>query len=568
METSKDFFEAGRALPASICALAFIGVSLGAPEILAMGAAGAQYGLHSVCFFAIGAIPAMLLTGLFMMPLYYGSKARTAPEFLMLRFDQKTRVLNACTFLVMVVFSSAISLYAIARIIQALHVFDRLFLSLGWPLHGVFPFSIVVSALIVMAYVLLGGLAGAMYNQVLQFFLLMAGLLPPVLIGLRSIGGWSGIKASLPAVLPAGSGAVHTCVIGLGLGIVLTSGYWCTDFRVLQIAMAARDMESAQRAPLLAAVPRLFLPLLLILPGLLAVGLPTPRTTTTVSTTADGAIIHQIIVVPPQVAEGRGAVPARVDPRTGQPMRTPAGQPLLDYDMATPNLLLHFLPTGLLGLGLTALLAGFMGGMAANVTAFNTVFTYDLYDAFMHRGGSGRHSIAVGRWTTVGVILLSIGTAYVAFGSSNILDILLLVFSMVNAPLLATFLLGMFWKRATGHGAFAGLLVGTMTALLHDGLTLPIGSRAGVSGGWITVFHHYPGAMEQAFWTAVAAFSANFIVTGLVSYCTTARPEVELIGLVRSLTPRPVPANIPWWKRPLTLVAAVLLMAAALAIFV
>jgi SSS family solute:Na+ symporter len=568
METGKDFFQAGRALPASICALAFVAVSLGAPEVLAMGAAGAQFGLQSGCFFAIGAIPAMLFSGLFMVPLYYGSKARTVPEFLMLRFDQKTRILNACTFLVMTVFSAGICLYAIARILQALHLFDRLFLAFAWPLHGVFLFSIVLLALIVLVYVLLGGLAGAMYNQILQFFLLMAGLLPLVLIGLHAVGGWSGLKASIPAAGTTGGSPLHGCVLGIGLGFVFAAGYWCTDFRVLQTAMAARDIESAQRAPMLAALLRLFLPLLLILPGLLAIGLPTPHTTTTISTTADGAIVHEITVVPPQVAQGRGAVPAQVDPRTNQPMFDVAGQTMLDYDMATPNLLLHFLPTGLLGLALTALLACFMSGMAGSLTALSAVFTCDLYQAFLHKSGRGRHSIAVGRWAALAGVILSIGAACAVSGSNSILDSLLLVFSLANAPLLATLLLGMFWRRATGHGAFAGLAAGTIAALLHHALTLPIGSMPGMHGGWIAVLHLYPSVPAQAFWTAVLAFTANLIVTVPVSYCSTVKPVEELVGLVHSLTPRPAPANVPWWNQPLTLAAVVLLMAVALTLFV
>jgi SSS family solute:Na+ symporter len=566
MQTSKDFFQAGRTLPAWICALALAAASLGAPEVLGMGAAGALYGLKSAFFFAVGAIPAMLFAGLFMMPLYYGSKVRTVPEFLLRRFDPKTRLLNAGTFLVMVIFSLALTLYAIARILQALHVFDRLFLAFGWPLHVIFPLSIALPALVVMVYVLLGGLAGAMYNQALQFLLLMGGLLPPVLIGLRGIGGWSGLKASLPAAVAQGNGAAHACAFGLG--VVFAAGYWCTDFRVLQTAMAARNMESARRAPLLAAVPRLLLPLLLILPGVLAIGLPTPHSTTTVSTTADGAIIHEIVVVPPQVAAGQGLVPARTDPLTGKPLLDAAGQPLLDYDMATPNLLLHYLPTGLLGLALAALLAACMSGMAANVTAFNAVFTCDLYPALLHKGGSGRHAIAVGRWATVAGVLLSIGAACAVIGSGGILDALLLVFALVNAPLLATLLLGMFWKRTTGHGAFAGLFAGTAAAVLFHGLTLPVGARPGLHGGWIAVLHPCSSALAQSFWTAMVAFAANFIATVLISYCTTAKPEVELAGLVYSLTPRPAPTNMAWWMRLETLATAVLLMALALAMFV
>jgi len=569
MKTSKDFFQAGRALPAWLCGLAFIGVSLSGPEVIGMGAAGAQFGLHSARFFAIGAIPAMIFVGLFMMPLYYGSKARTVPDFLRLRFDSKTSVLNACTFLAMTIFSAGITLYAMARLIQALHLFDALFFTLGWPREGIFTFSILLSAAIVMAYVLLGGLAGAMYNQVLQFFLLIAGFLPLVLIGLSNIGGWSGLRASLPL---SGIGAVHAGFsglgLGLGVGLVLGAGYWCTDFRVLQTAMAANNIESARRAPLVAAVPRLLLPFLLILPGMIAVGLPTPHSATTVTTTADGAIVHETTIVPPEAAQGNGLVPALADRHTGKLLLNANGQPLLDYNMATPNLMLHFLPTGLLGLGITALLACFMSGIAAGVTAFITVLTGDLYKPWIRPDGIGAHFIAVGRWAVVGFILLTVAAAYAFAGFNNILDALLLVFSIVNAPLFATVLLGMFWRRATGHGAFAGLLTGTAAALLHHGLTLPAAAQPGLHGGWIAVLRHYSDAMTQNFSTALLAFSVTLLVTIVVSLCTSATPEVKLVGLVHSLTPRPVRANILWWKRPETLAAAILLVAVALTLFV
>jgi SSS family solute:Na+ symporter len=331
--------------------------------------------------------------------------------------------------------------------------------------------------------------------------------------------------------------------------------------------MASKNMESARRVPLIAAIPKMVFPFLVILPGLLAIGLPTPHTTTVVSRGADGAIIRTTEVVSPQVEQGRGLVPAKINPVTGKPMLTASGQPLLDYDMATPNMLLHFFPTGILGLGLTALLASFMSGMAGNVTAFNTVFTYDLYQSYIRKGASDRHYMAVGRWATVGGILLSIATAYAAINFNNIMDTLQLVFSFVNAPLFATFLLGMFWKRATGHGAFAGLISGTAAAMLHHGLTLPIEAHTGIHGGWIAVIHHYPSDMAQNFWGAIFAFSTNFIIAVVVSLATKPRPEAELVGLVHSLTPKPARAHIVWWKRPEALAVAVLLGAIAVNIF-
>jgi SSS family solute:Na+ symporter len=576
MKTSKDFLEAGRALPTWICGLAFIGAGLGGQEVIGMGAAGAKYGLESAHLYGIGAIPAMLFVGIFMMPLYYGSKARSVPEFLRLRFDEKTRALNACSFALMTVFSSGISMYAMARLIQALHVFDGLFYAEGWPREGIFTLSIVLSAAVVLVYVLLGGLTSAIYNHVLQFFLVIAGLLPLVLLGLRNIGGWSGLKASVPAAyMHEWKGLAHAGTnpmgiefigLGIGLGVVLGASYWCTDFRVIQTAMASKNLESARRVPMIAAVPKLFLPFLVILPGLLAIGLPTPHTNTVVRV-ENGAIIHLTTVASPEAEAGKGLVPAKVNPTTGNPMLTASGEAQLDYDMATPNMLLHFLPTGVLGLGLTALLASFMSAIAANTTAFNTVFTYDLYQSYIHKGGNDRHYLVVGRWATVGAILLSIATAYAAINFNNIMDTLQLVFSLVNAPLFATFLLGMFWKRATPHGAFSGLIAGTGAALLHHGLTLPIEAHPGIHGGWITVLHHYPSEMAQNLWTAIFAFSANLIVTVVVSYCTKPRPESELVGLVHSLTPRPARADLVWWKRPVAMAVAILLLAIALNIF-
>ena len=576
MKTSKDFFQAGRALPAWICGLAFISANLGAQEVIGMGASGAKYGLETAHFYGIGAIPAMIFVGIFMMPFYYGSKARSVPEFLRMRFDEKTRALNACSFAVMTVFSSGISMYAMARLIQALHVFDGLFHMLGWAPEGIFTFSIILSAVIVLAYIFLGGLTSAIYNEVLQFFLIIAGFLPLVLLGLRNIGGWAGLKASVPvAYMHEWKGVAHASTnpmgieiigLGMGLGFVLGSGYWCTDFLVIQTAMASKNMASARRVPLIAAVPKMVFPFLVILPGILAIGLPTPHTTTVVKE-ENGIIYHETNVVSPQAEQGRGLVPAKINPVTGKPMLTASGQPLLDYDMATPNMLLHFFPTGILGLGLTALLASFMSGMAGNVTAFNTVFTYDLYQSYIHPGGTDKHYMAVGLWATVGGIALSICTAYAAISFNNIMDTLQLVFSFVNAPLFATFLLGMFWKRATGHGAFIGLITGTAAAMLHHGLTLPIEANPGIHGGWITVVHHYPSDMAQNFWGAIFAFSANFIVTVIVSLLTKPKPESELVGLVHSLTPKPEAEHLSWWRRPEALAVGVLLGAVALNIF-
>ena len=579
IKTARDFFQAGQALPAWVCGLAFIAAGVGAQEVIGMGAAGARYGLAAAHIGSLAVLPAMLFVGLFMMPLYYGSRARSVPEFLRLRFDHKTRVLNACLFAAMMVFSCGISLYLMARVMQQLHLFARLFFALGWAPQGSFVFFIGLTAAVVLAYVLLGGLTASICNQVLQFFLLLAGFLPMVLLGLRNAGGWSGLRASLPAAglggwsgisaAGANSAGMEAAGLGMGLAFVLGAAFWCTDLRVIQRALAAKNLDSARRAPLIAAIAAIFLPFLLVLPGVLAVGLPTPHTTT-VESTIGGAIVHATTVVRPEVEAGRGLVPAKVDAATGQPLRTPSGQTVLDYDMATPNMLLRFLPTGLLGLGLTALLACLMSGMAASLTAFNAVFTFDLYQPHLRKDASEAQTLAAGRWATAGGVLLSIGVACAVFRFNSVLDALQLVFALTMAPLLATVLLGMFWKRATGHGAFAGLIAGAAAALLHHGLTLPAGAHSGLHGGWLATLnsgwpaalHIYPSDIEQNFWTALLAFAACLLVTVLVSLATTPRPEAELTGLVYSLTPRPQMRSV-WWKRPEALAVAILLAAIA-----
>ena len=556
MKTSKDYLQAGRSLPAWICGLAFISANLGAQEVIGMGASGAKYGIVTSHFYWIGATPAMIFVGVFMMPFYYGSKARSVPEFLRLRFDEKTRAWNACSFALMTVFSSGISMYAMARLIQTLHVFDGLFTHLGLPVEWIFHFAIILSALIVLCYIFLGGLTSAIYNEVLQFFLIVAGFAPLVWIGLKNVGGWNGLKASLPASYMhswQGMGSPNTNPLGVdsfalvaGLGFVLSFGYWCTDFLVIQTAMAANSEESARRVPLIAAIPKMFFPFLVILPGLIAIG--TPMVTRHVMN--QGAGMTATTSGSENLSEGRGLIPAKVDPVTGKVMLDTHGQPVLDYDLAIPNMLLHYLPTGILGLGLTALLASFMSGMAGNVTAFNTVWTFDLYQSYIHKGASDAHYFKVGRWTTVVGILISMATAYVVLGFNNIMDTLQLVFSIVNAPLFATFLLGMFWKRSTGHAAFIGLASGTIGAMLHHGLTLPLGEHPGIHGGWLHVVHTYPSDMALNFWQAIFAFTINFTLTVLISLVTKPRPENELVGLVYSLTPKPVEHNMAWYARP------------------
>ena len=565
VRTSTDFFLAGRSLPAWICGLAFLSANLGAQEVIGMAASGAKYGIETSHFYWIGAVPAMVFVGVFMMPFYYGSRARSVPEYLRLRFDEKTRGFNAISFASMTVFSSGISMYAMAKLIQTLHLLDTPVARLGFPSAWTFHISIVIAAVIVLAYILLGGLTSAIYNEVLQFFLIVAGFLPLVFLGLKNIGGWSGLKRNLPADFThswRGLGSAHTNPMGvevfglvMGLGFVLSFGYWCTDFLVVQRAMAADSMSAARRTPLIAALPKMVFPLLVILPGMIAIALPAQ------DVPAQNASVSQVQLLN---QSGKGLIPAKIDPTTGEPMLDADGKPILDYDLAIPNMLLHYFPTGLLGLGLTALLASFMSGMAGNVTAFNTVWTYDIYQSYINKTASDEHLLWMGRVATVSGIGLSVAAAYAATRFNNIMDFLQLVFAFVNAPLFATFLLGMFWKRTTGHGAFFGLILGTASAAMHHGLTLSVGASAGIKGGWIAVVHTYPSEMAQNFWTAIWAFCVCLVATVVISLTTRPRDEQELVGLVYSLTARPSEQHVPWYLRPGSLGAAVLCLAVIL----
>ena len=579
MRTSNDFFLAGRSIPAWVCGLAFLSANLGAQEVIGMGASGAKYGIITSHFYWIGAIPAMVFVGIFMMPFYYGSKARSVPEYLRMRFDEKTRALNAISFACMTVLSSGISMYAMALLIQTLGLFHGIL-----PDQYVFHVSVFLSAVIVLGYIFLGGLTSAIYNEVLQFFLIVAGFAPLVWIGLRNVGGWDGIKRALPATMThSWRGMAHASTntlgvewfgLAMGLGFVLSFGYWCTDFLVIQRAMAADSEVSARRVPLIAAIPKMFFPFLVILPGLIAVTVtshmaeagPTPDSpivvTQSLTVTRHGVIGSDPVLYTPPLQDQRphGIIPVKTDPLTGKAILNGDGAPVYNYDLAIPVMLLHFFPTGMLGLGITALLASFMSGMAGNVTAFNTVWTYDIYQAYLHKRGTDAHYLWMGRMATIGGVLLSIAAAYLVTSFNNIMDALQLVFSIVNAPLFATFLLGMFWKRTTGHGAFTGLLAGTIAALAHHGLTLPTGAASGIHGGWIAVLHRYPSDMAQNFWTAIFAFAINLLVTAAVSLVTKPRPEPELAGLVYSLTPRPVDTHLSWYEKPATLGMAVLAM--------
>jgi solute:Na+ symporter, SSS family len=357
---------------------------------------------------------------------------------------------------------------------------------------------------------------------------------------------WRGMGS--PDTNPMG---VDVLGVSMGLGFVLSFGYWCTDFLVVQRAMAADSMAAARRTPLIAAVPKSLFPFLVIMPGLIALAArPAAQQPTAVSLSPATAVQAS--------ASGTGIIPFKVSDTTGEIVRDGNGRPQLDYDLAVPVMLLHYFPTGLLGLGLTALLASFMSGMAGNVTAFNTVWTYDIYQAYIRPKAPDAHYLWMGRMATVFGIAASVATAYVAAQFNNIMDILQLVFAFVNAPLLATFLLGMFWKRSTGHGAFTGLLAGTAAAAVHHMSTLAAGDVPGIKGGLLAVAHTYHSEMAQNFWTAIFAWSVCFVVTIGVSLATRPREEESLRGLVYSLTERPREAGEPWYARPSVLAIGVL----------
>ena len=536
MKSSSDFLGGGKNIPAWITGLAFISTNLGALEVIGMAASGAKYGMATSHFYWIGAIPAMIFLGIFMMPFYYGSKARSVPEYLKLRFDEKTRGFNAISFAVMTIFASGISMYALAMLMETL---------LGWD----FNLNLLISAVVVLAYTYLGGLKSAIYNEVLQFFLIVIGFLPLVFLGLHQIGGWEGLKDHLASystsrgyepgaftqmwrpMTSASSNpmGVEWFGMAMGLGFVLSFGYWCTNFLVVQRAMAAGSMSAARKTPLIGALPKMFIPFLVIVPGMIAIALTS-------------------------------------DPNSGFSLPLKNGS--YDYDKVIPMMLGHYFPTGVLGLGLTALMASFMSGMAGNVTAFNTVWTYDIYQSYIKPRQSDKHYLHVGQLATVFGIIVSILAAYVARMFNNVMDFLQLIFAFINAPLFATFLLGMFWKRTTGHGAFYGLIAGTLAASLHHGLTAPIGASSLIKGGWLgNIIHQYPSEMAQNFWTAIFAWTACFLMTILISMATRrVKTDEELTGLVYSLTPRQKDEGKKWFSRPGPLAVIVGIIAIILSI--
>jgi SSS family solute:Na+ symporter len=541
MKDAKAFLEAGRAMPAWVAGLAFISTNLGALEVMGMTGSGLKYGMLTTHFYWVGAIPAMVFLALFMMPFYYGSKARSVPEYLKLRYDEKTRGLNAILFAVMTILASGISMYALAILMEKL---------LGWNFH----LSLILSAAIVLGYTYLGGLSSAIYNEVLQFFIIVIGLLPIVFLSLKDVGGWSGLQEQLaPIVTAKGYAAdawtttwkytgspgsnpmgVEWYSIFAGLGFVLSFGYWCTNFLIVQRAMSAHSITAARNTPLIGALPKMFVPFLIIVPGTIALVL--------MNTPEKGFSL---------------------------PLNE-AGQPIYDYTIIM--LLKHYLPAGVLGLGITALLASFMSGMAGNVSAFNTVWTYDIYQSYIrpvtgNKDADEKHYLNVGRLATIFGVAVSIAAAYLASLFGNIMDFLQTIFSMINAPLFAVIFLGMFWKRTTGHAAFTGLLAGFIIALLHHGLTFPAGADTLVKGGWLLKLYEYPVEMAQNFWTAIFAFSTATLVTVFLSMVTKkTRSDEELTGLVYSLTPKIREKEVAWYKRSSALAILVLALVALLTV--
>ncbi|MGC5291369.1 sodium:solute symporter family protein [Micromonospora sp. DT231] len=475
IRTSVDFFLSGRSLPAWVTGLAFVSANLGALEIIGMAANGAQYGVMTVHYYWIGAVPAMVFLGIVMMPFYYGSKVRSVPEYLRLRFNRPTHLLNALSFAVAQVLIAGVNLYALALVMQAL---------LGWPLWT----AIVVGAAIVLAYITIGGLTGAIYNEVLQFFVILAGLIPVTVIGLVKVGGVNGLmdavrdsklgEAGLHAWQDTGSTAnplgAQWIGIVFGLGFVLSFGYWTTNFAEVQRALSAKNMSAARRTPIIAAYPKLFIPLVTIIPGLVA-----------------------LVTV-----KGLGA-------ETGD----------LQYNNAIPLLMRDLLPNGVLGVAVTGLLASFMAGMAANVSGFNTVFTYDIWQAYIRRDRPDDYYVRIGRWATVAAVVVGIGTAFIAAGFSNIMNYIQALFSVFNAPLFATFIIGMFWKRMTALAGFWSLLLGTLVSL-----SLYLLYKGGVID--------FNSDLEESFWGAGLAFVTAVVVAAIITPLTAPKRDEELRGLV------------------------------------
>lgn len=510
VSTSIDFFLSGRSLPAWVTGLAFIAANLGAVEIMGMSANGAQYGIATVHYFWIGAVPAMLFLGIVMMPFYYGSGVRSVPEFMRRRFGTGAHLVNALSFAVAQLLIAGINLYLLATIVNRL---------LGWPLWV----SLVVAAAVVLSYTALGGLSAAIYNEVLQFFVIVAALLPLTIIALHKVGGWQGVVdkvqpgqeqlSSWPGTDLTGIDDPFWSVVGLvfGLGFVLSFGYWTTNFVEVQRAMASSSISAARRAPIIGAFPKMFIPFIVIIPGMIAA-----------------------IVVPELAALKSG------DDGQG-----------VTYNDAILLLIRDLLPNGMLGIALTGLLASFMAGMAANISAFNTVFSYDLWQQYVVKDKEDGYYLRVGRLATVAATLTAIGTAFFASNYDNLMDYLQTLFGFFNAPLFATFILGMFWKRMTATAGWTGLVSGTLAAVVVA--ILSEDALGGLSTGAVGL-----SGQGASFAAAGAAFVVDIAVSVAVTYATAPKPEKELVGLVYSLTPKEdlVDADegtLPWWQSPVKL---------------
>ncbi len=628
LKTSADFLTSARSLPTWVTGLAFISANLGALELVGMAASGAKYGMATCFFYWAGAIPAMVFLAVFMMPFYYGSKARSVPEYLKLRFDERVRALNSVAFAVMTIFASGISMNALAKLLTNLLPWQWNLNLAGFHL-GSYDIYLWLSSLIVLLYVLKGGLTSAIYTEVLQFFMIVLGFAPVVYLGLLDVNGWHAMTQSLQTVAtnpaayylqdagtryatnawtsawqPLIAGAKHNPMgvdifaMGFGLCFVLGFGYWCTNFLVVQRAMAAKNMTAARNTPIVAAVPKMFFPFLVIVPGMIAAALCTlpdknyrippplvaPENYAQAVAAVKNARPNDLAAAVKAVGDALGKkidaakITSLVAANAADKLSDAQIQQGLyngiaenDYDGVILSLVKKYCPPGLLGLALTALLASFMSGMAGNVTAFNTVFTYDLYQAYFAKGKSDQHYFWMGKAITVVGIVLSLFAAYFASLFYNAMDIIQLVFGFVNAPLFATFLLGMFWKRTTATGAFLGLFGGIgSSALFHALTTTPANLDAAghyvslAKGGYLHLAQIFPSEMAQNFWLAAVAFSACFILTLIISLATTrTKTDAELKGLVYSLTPRTVDHSQSFYQRP-AVIGIVLLIACVL----
>lgn len=506
--TGEDFFMAGREMTAWVAGLSFLSANLGALELMGWAGSAYQYGIMATHWYWIGAIPAMLFLALVMMPFYYISKTHSVPGYLKLRFGEPARAVSAISFAFMTVLMSGVNMFAMAKVMQIV---------LGWDIN----FSIWVSALTVAIYVALGGLRSAIFNEVLQFFLIWAGALLIPILGLYEAGGWSNLKLEITrrfseqyVHLWAGVGHFNSNPMGInwigivfGLAAVISMGYWTTDFLVVQRILAAKDLRSAEMAPIIGAGFKMLVPLIVILPGLL------------------GLAVLPMKLVPESVASATGA---------------------MSYNDVLPLMLARYCGPGLLGLGITALIAGFMSGMAGNVSAFTTVWTYDIYRPLMNSKASDQHYVSMGRWTTIIGVLISIGTAYFVMQFASIMDYVQNLFSFFIAPLFGTVILGMLWKRATGWGGFWGLLCGIVSSV-----SLWMWVKIDPTALRYVALSADAKTLAQDMFQALWSFIVCVIVTVVVSLATKPKTDAELTGLVYGMTPIPEVGNISWYQKPL-----------------